>query len=347
MNQQAFTGDSDGITWVEFERMVMSWLKTRYGMNYAQGLWNNILRDISWLDLEIEDDFDIFKIECNKVFEIMMNENERYAMVMYSKGVFWTKRWQEDYRRDQRQKLYEYLMKITRGEPLRRLIAIGERWMKAVGGPRAGLFHQFGGIDPAVLKDRVQNYCRGMPGVDMVTPWEHDVNLREKLYKMEREYKYLRNLPASVTKNYKGYDKVTSEEKLVEIIIDCAPSWCKKAVDLARNFTIFSTKPRICGQSVAVHRQKGPKRRHEDKSVRLPSYRHLKRELERQYARRQLKGMVPNHQWSYQTPPTKSSQRHAVKFGRNADFAESHDEVMENVGSDEREHESGHWCKSS
>jgi len=50
------------------------------------------LRGISWLDLEEEEDFDTFKVECKKVYDIIAHENESYATVVYSKGWLWTNR---------------------------------------------------------------------------------------------------------------------------------------------------------------------------------------------------------------------------------------------------------------
>ena len=177
-----------------------------------------------------------------------------------------------------------------------------------------------------------------------VTPWPQDVNLPEKLYKLEREFNFLRNLPAEDTKDYKEYDRVTSKEKLVEIIVNCVPSWCEEAVELAREISGEQETDMICGRSVAVHRQRVPERRHADKSVRQPSYRQLKRQLKKLYDRKQLERQMPSRTWvfdPFHTPPAKSSQRHTVKFGGNVDFVEDHDEVMENAGSDEKEHESG------
>ena len=51
------------------------------------------LPDISWLDLKEEEDFNTFKVECRKVYEIVAPENEPYAKVLYSREWFWTKRW--------------------------------------------------------------------------------------------------------------------------------------------------------------------------------------------------------------------------------------------------------------
>ena len=58
-----------------------------------------------------------------------------------------------------------------------------------------------------------------------------EVNLLDKLEKLEQEYNFLRSLP---TEDTKKYDRVTTEEKLVEIDINCVPSWCNDAVELAR-----------------------------------------------------------------------------------------------------------------
>ena len=70
--------------------------------SYARGLWCNQLPDISWLDLKVEEDFNTFKVEYKKVYEIIAHENKPYAKVLYSREWFWSKRWQENYRRDPR-----------------------------------------------------------------------------------------------------------------------------------------------------------------------------------------------------------------------------------------------------
>ena len=67
-----------------------------------------------------------------------------------------------------------------------------------------------------------------MPVVDGVTPWPPEVNLVDRLEKLEQEYNCLRKLPKDETKDH---DRKLTEEKLVEIIIDCVPDWCKEAVE--------------------------------------------------------------------------------------------------------------------
>jgi len=150
--------------------------------------------------------------------------------VVCGKKWFWTRRRQEDYRRDQRQKLYDYLKSVFRGEPLRILEAEGKRWPETVGGMRFELYSRFGRIDPAVLNDRVLNYCQGMPVVDGVTPWPQEVNLLDKLEKIEQEHVYLAGLPKEETTKH---EKDVTEENLVQIVINCVPSWCNNAVERA------------------------------------------------------------------------------------------------------------------
>ena len=58
---------------------------------------------------------------------------------------------------------------------------------------------------------------------------------------------------------------------------------------------------------------------------------------------RRREGRLLPHTWVYHTPPTESSRRYTVKYGGNEDYGEVQDEVMKNVGSDEKEHESGHF----
>ena len=233
--QEVLTGDPDGLTWDEFERMVMTWAQPKYGASYARGLWCNQLPDISWLDLKVEEDFNTFKVECKKVYEIIAHENEPYAKVLYSREWFWSKKWQEDYRRDQRQKLCDYLTTICHKKPLQLLEEEGKKWSESAGGLRYELYSRYGRVDPKVLENRVVNYCLGMPGVDGVTPWPPEVNLVDKLVKLEQERLYLIRFSNDVTEDY---DEELTEEKLVEIVIDYVPDWCQEAVDLARLTTM-------------------------------------------------------------------------------------------------------------
>ena len=57
----------------------MRWAEPRYGTSYAIVLWYNQLRDILWLDLEVEDDFNIFKVECRKMYDIIAKDNKPYT----------------------------------------------------------------------------------------------------------------------------------------------------------------------------------------------------------------------------------------------------------------------------
>ena len=58
-----------------------------------------------------------------------------------------------------------------------------------------------------------------------------EVNLLDRLEKLEQEYNYLRSLPKVEVKEN---DRELTEEKPVEIVIDCVPDWCKEAVEFAR-----------------------------------------------------------------------------------------------------------------
>ena len=57
----------------------------------------------------------------------------------------------------------------------------------------------------------------------------------DRLEKLEQERNYLRRFSNEETEDY---DKELTEEKLVEIVIDCVPDWCQEAVDLARLTTM-------------------------------------------------------------------------------------------------------------
>ena len=57
---------------------------------------------------------------------------------------------------------------------------------------RSELYSRYGRVDPEALRNRVINYCLGMPGVDGVTPWPREVNLLDRLETLKQEYNYLR-----------------------------------------------------------------------------------------------------------------------------------------------------------
>jgi len=102
--------------------------------------------------------------------------------------------------------------------------------LKSAGGVRYELYSRYGRVDPEVLRNRVTNYCLGMPRADGVTPWSREVNLVNRLEKLEHECNCLINLPKDETKEH---DRELTEGKLVEIVIDCVPDWYKEAVELA------------------------------------------------------------------------------------------------------------------
>ena len=124
------------------------------------------------------------------------------------------------------------------------------------------------------------NYCLGMPGVDGVTPWPPEVNLVDRLEKLEQEYNNLRKLSNDETKDH---DRELTEEKLFEIVIDCVPDWCKEAVELARE-TCREQAGTGCWWEISRNSVKDS--RHSDKSVKQPSYRQLKIQLVKSYDQR-------------------------------------------------------------
>ena len=128
---------------------------------------------------------------------------------------------------------------------------------------RFELYSRYGRVDPEALKDRVINYCLGMPGVDGVTPGPREVNLLNILEKLEQEYNYLRSLPKNEAEEH---DRELTEEKLVEIVIDCVPDWCNEAVELAREASRQQTGT-VCGLEVPSHQRWVKETRRPDKSV--------------------------------------------------------------------------------
>ena len=158
----------------------------------------------------------------------------------------------------------------------------------------------------------------------------------DRLEKLEHEYNCLRKLP-------KDHDRELTEEKLVEIIIDCVPDWCKEAVELARG-TYREQAGTSCWWEIS--RDSAKESRHSDKSVRQPSYRQLKIQLVKSYDQRRRgpdgQQQISSHPWMYFTPPTKSSRNHR-KYDEDDVNGETSEEYIGNVESNEKERESGHF----
>ena len=103
----------------------------------------------------------------------------------------------------------------------------------------------------------------------------------DKIEKLEQEYNFQRSLPKDEVKEY---DRELTEEKLVEIVIDCVPDWCNEAAELAREVSRQQTGT-FCGLEVPKHRRRVKETRHPDKSVKEPSYRQFKAQLVKLYVR--------------------------------------------------------------
>ena len=101
------------------------------------------------------------------------------------------------------------------------------------------------------------------------------------------------------------------KRKLVEIVIDCVPDWCKEAVELARE-RCREQAGTGCGWELS--RKLVKESRHSDKSVRQPSYCHT----------------------------VKSSRNH-TEYDEDDDNGETREENIGNVESNEKGRESGHF----
>ena len=86
--------------------------------------------------------------------------------------------------------------------------------MASVGRMRFELCSRYRRVDPEVLRNKVTNYCLGMPGVDGVTPWPTEVDLVDRLEKLEHEYNYLRSLPKDETEDTAGNSRKRNSSKL-------------------------------------------------------------------------------------------------------------------------------------
>ena len=217
-----------GLTFEEFDLMVLSWGRKQYGESYAKPLWQDKLPDINCLDLVDDLENFVFEEHCEFVYDVLCHESTKHADTLYNTAKFWTVKWQLENRQRIYERLYCFLETICEDEAKRQLYAQGVEHTK---GLRKYFFERFGAGQPDVLQERIRQYMLAMPNSSGVA-FPIRVNIPEKLDKLEEERNYLlRMCPKEM---HKDYDE-GKESTLVRNILNALPVEYDDAVQNVRN----------------------------------------------------------------------------------------------------------------
>ncbi len=97
-DKELYSGKASGLTFEAFDEKVTTWCRKKYGDNYAVALWKNELTEIIHLDLSDNEDNLAFELQCAKVYDILCRKSVRNADHVYEKQIFWTKKYQVEFR---------------------------------------------------------------------------------------------------------------------------------------------------------------------------------------------------------------------------------------------------------
>ena len=103
-DNELYSGKATGLTFEAFDEKVITWCRKKYGDSYAVALWKNELANITDLDLSNDEDGLAFDLQCAKVYDILCRKSVKNADHVYDKSVFWTKKWQIEFRQSCRAK---------------------------------------------------------------------------------------------------------------------------------------------------------------------------------------------------------------------------------------------------
>ena len=116
-DKELYSGKATGLTFEAFDEKVITWCRKKYGDSYAVALWKNELANITDLDLSNDEDGLAFDLQCAKVYDILCRKSVKNADHVYAKNVFWTKKWQIEFRQSCREEVFCFLeIAKTRGE---------------------------------------------------------------------------------------------------------------------------------------------------------------------------------------------------------------------------------------
>jgi hypothetical protein len=229
--KEKFSGKLKDQTFDVFDEKFLTWCRKLFGDCYAKGLWRNTLVSIDNLDMDNDEDEFTFEMHCARVYDVLANKSPKEADHMYDSDLFWTKKWQLEFRQRCRERIFCHLEEACSGEGAKQLRKLGVRMMETM---REYVFRRFGAGQPEVLQERVRLYLSGMPDPHGV-PFPSRVHIEIKLDELEQEREYLLEMcPADMRDTYEYWKK----ETLMRILVRHLPAEYDQAVkavkDLAR-----------------------------------------------------------------------------------------------------------------
>jgi hypothetical protein len=184
-DKELYSGKAPGLTFEAIDEKVITWCRKKYGDGNAVALWKNELTEIVNLDLDDDEDDLAFELQCAKVYDILCRKSVKNADWAYGKQVFWTKKYQLEFRQSCREEVFCYLEELCTGEAARQLRKQGVRKMYVM---RDYFFRRFGAGQPELIQARVRNYLLGMPdGNGEAFPLRCDMEVKLDALVTERE----------------------------------------------------------------------------------------------------------------------------------------------------------------
>ena len=229
-DKELYNGKASGLTFEAFDEKVITWCRKEYGDAYAVALWKNELCEIINLDLTDDEDNLAFELQCAKVYDILCRKSVKNADHVYQKQLFWTKKYQVEFRQTCREKVFCYLEEIMSGEAARQLRKQGVKRMNVM---RDFMFRRFGAGQPELIQERVRTYLLCMPDAngDAFPP---RCDMEAKLDTLETEREYLIEMcPKDKRDEYQD----GKEETLVRLILRLLPAEYDASVKSVRDLS--------------------------------------------------------------------------------------------------------------
>ena len=216
-DKELYSGKASGLTFEAFDEKVITWCRKEYGDSYGVALWKNELTEIINLDLSDDEDNLAFDLQCAKVYDILSRKSVRNADHVYSKPIFWTKKYQVEFRQSCREEVFCYLEELCSGEAARQLRKQGVKKMNVM---RDFMFRRFGAGQPELIQERVRTYLLGMPDTNGEA-FPPRCDMEAKLDSLETEREYLIEM---CPKDKRDAYQDGKEETLIRLILRLIPA---------------------------------------------------------------------------------------------------------------------------
>ena len=209
---------------------MITWCRKKYGDAYAVALWKNELCEIIHLDLSDDEDNLAFELQCAKVYDILCRTSVKNADHVYHKQIFWTKKYQVEFRQSCREQVFCYLEELCSGEAARQLRKQGVKKMNVM---RDYFFRRFGAGQPELIQARVRNYLLGMPDSNGEA-FPPRCDMESKLDALETEREYLIEM---CPKDKRDTYQEGTEQTLVRTILRLLPAEYDASVKAVRDLS--------------------------------------------------------------------------------------------------------------